>query len=180
MNIREEQAIRAKASDLMLDWSASKDPPFSGESPEGYGEALQVAHIIADESKLSLHRWIDSARRVGLSWADIGDALGISKQAAQQRFGAGQIDVDEEGTNTQTVRLGATAFNEMKIMREEGERGNELVGVGFLLLIFRKTSQTWEYDRVSALGPTYPNRLKEGWQRVDAWGPFVYLKRPLQ
>jgi hypothetical protein len=31
--------------------------------------------------------WVDKAREAGASWAQIGTALGISRQAAQQRFG---------------------------------------------------------------------------------------------
>lgn len=31
---------------------------------------------------------VERCRREGLSWAQIGNALGISKQAAQQRYGS--------------------------------------------------------------------------------------------
>ncbi len=30
---------------------------------------------------------VDKARKEGASWADIGQAIGVSRQAAQQRFG---------------------------------------------------------------------------------------------
>jgi hypothetical protein len=36
---------------------------------------------------LKLHRQVNVARESGHSWAAIGYALGISKRAAQQRFG---------------------------------------------------------------------------------------------
>jgi hypothetical protein len=38
-------------------------------------------------AQLNLHRRVSSARRSGHSWAAIGYALGVSRQAAQQRFG---------------------------------------------------------------------------------------------
>jgi hypothetical protein len=41
-------------------------------------------------AQLNLHRRVRSARRGGHSWAAIGYALGISRQAAQQRFGGGE------------------------------------------------------------------------------------------
>jgi hypothetical protein len=41
-------------------------------------------------AQLNLHRRVGSARRSGHSWAAIGYALGISRQAAQQRFGEGE------------------------------------------------------------------------------------------
>ena len=36
----------------------------------------------------ALNRTVREARRAGLSWTEVGAVLGISKQAAQQRFGA--------------------------------------------------------------------------------------------
>jgi hypothetical protein len=38
-------------------------------------------------AELMLRRNVATARRTGHSWASIGFALGISRQAAQQRFG---------------------------------------------------------------------------------------------
>jgi hypothetical protein len=41
-------------------------------------------------AQLNLHRHVSSARRSGHSWAAIGYALGVSRQAAQQRFGGSE------------------------------------------------------------------------------------------
>jgi len=38
-------------------------------------------------AELDLHRRVGNARRGGHSWAAIGMMLGVSRQAAQQRFG---------------------------------------------------------------------------------------------
>lgn len=45
--------------------------------------AQHVASLAADALDLA----VDAARDHGLSWQQIGDAFGITKQAAQQRFG---------------------------------------------------------------------------------------------
>lgn len=41
-------------------------------------EAREVARLTAE--------WCDKARDAGASWQQIGDALGMSKQGAQQKF----------------------------------------------------------------------------------------------
>jgi hypothetical protein len=179
MRIAEQQALRARVAALMLDWAENREPPFTGESREGFEEAILAAHLIADESRVELHRWVDAARRSGLSWSEIGEVLGISKQAAQQRFrtpdineAAGPSDASEDEI---LVRWGAHAFNEMDILREEGAKGHELVSFGPLFLKFRRTETNWEYRRV--IGGR-PKLEREGWRYVGSWLPFFYYKRP--
>jgi hypothetical protein len=42
-------------------------------------EAREVERLTAD--------WVQKARDAGASWQQIGDALGVTRQAAQQRYG---------------------------------------------------------------------------------------------
>jgi hypothetical protein len=181
MNISEQQELRANVSELMLAWADSRHPPFTGESREGFEEAILAAHLIADEGRLVLHRWVDAARRSGLSWSEIGDTLGISKQAAQQRF-RNPADSDVEPSLSdggQIIRYWATAFNEMRILREEGEKGHELVAVAALALVFRRTDQQWEYRRVISSAAAVGRMEHDGWTYVASWLPFLYFKRPV-
>ena len=180
MHILEQQAIRAKTSALVLDWAASREPPFTGETGEGFLEAITAAHLVADEGRVGLQRWVDAARRTGLSWTDIGSALGISKQAAQQRFKSTETADDLAGEDgEEIVRLGATAFNEMSILRDEGKKGRELVRTGALTLVFRPTSHPWEYRRRVGVVPMIAEMKSAGWIYVSSWIPFHYFKRPL-
>jgi hypothetical protein len=179
--VQDEQAIRARVSGLVEAWAAERVPPFTGESAEGFAEAITVAHLVADEGRLTLQRWVDAARRTGLSWAEIGQALGISKQAAQQRFRPGEL-ADEQlaDSGDEIVRLGATAFNELKILREEGLRGRELMRVGALALVFRPSGRRWEYlRRVAPWAAPEAVQAAEGWTHVGSWLPFQYYKRPI-
>lgn len=41
---------------------------------------------VADDASEFLHRHVEILRARGLSWSDIGNALGISRQAAWERF----------------------------------------------------------------------------------------------
>jgi hypothetical protein len=176
MNIAEQQALRDRVGALMLEWAENRQPPFTGDGREGFEEAILAAHLIADESRVVLHRWVEAARRSGLSWSEIGDALGISKQAAQQRFRTPGMDGDEplSGDGEVVVRHGANAFNEMSILRDEGKLGHELLSVGPLRLTFRRTDMRWEYRRVIGSGAGLE---REGWTHVASWLPFLYYKR---
>ena len=178
MRVLEQQSIRQKTATLMEDWANSRQPPFTGDTADDFQEAITAAHLIADEAKLGLHRWVDAARRSGLSWSDIGDTLGISKQAAQQRFKGlqGEDDLaDRDGEKI--VRLGATAFNEMAILRDEGRNGNELVDTGAFKLTFRATGGEWEYHRRIGGADMRTEMMTNGWSHVSSWMPFHYFKR---
>ncbi len=180
MQLAEQQLIRNNTASLVTEWAGNRQPPFTGETLEGFADAIVAAHLVADEGRLSLHRWIDAARRTGLSWTDIGDALGISKQAAQQRFRSLGSDEDlAVGEGEEIVRLGATAFNEMSILREEGLKGHELIRTGALTLVFRPTERAWEYRRHIGSGAMIVDMKKAGWTHVSSWMPFHYFKRPI-
>jgi len=178
MDIAAEEEIRARAGNIALAWYGEKHGEFAGRSGEDYGEMIVAAHVAAEESRHALARWVDAGRRASLSWAEIGALIGISKQAAQQRFGGGTQEEPECAAGIIT-RTGATAFNEMAILEEEGGAGRELVGTGLLSLLFRQTEGRWEYRRVTALFPDQARaRLqRSGWAYVSSWYPFHYFKR---
>ena len=65
--------------------------------PEGGPlENVSDAFAVSDSSTSSRTRcigyFVDQARRSGLSWSQIGAAMGVSKQAAQKRFVPGQAE----------------------------------------------------------------------------------------
>lgn len=180
MDMRSEQEIRGRAGDLALAWYTEKHGEFRGAAPQDFGEMIVAAHVAADESRAALHRWVDAGRRASLSWAEIGGLIGISKQAAQQRFGGGAQEEQARAAGL-VVRSGATAFNEMAILEQEGCEGRELIRTGLLSLLFRQTDSPWEYRRVTALFPDQARvRLqRNGWAYVSSWYPFHYFKRPI-
>lgn len=181
MWITEQQELRDKTAALVLDWAENRHPPFTGETVEGFGDAIVAAHLVADEGRLALHRWVDAARRAGLSWADIGDSLGITKQAAQQRFKAPDHDDDKMifDDGEEIRRLGANAFNEMRMLREEGQKCHELVRTGPLTLVFRRSDHAWEYRRRVGAAAMMAEMKKAGWTYVSSWLSLHYFKRQL-
>lgn len=176
MTPSDELDLRQRAAGLALVWQEER-APFAGAARDEYPPMIEAAHVVADEARLALHRWIDASRRAGLSWAEIGALIGISKQAAQQRFGGGRAG-DLEDTDY-IVRQGANAFNEVAIMAEEGAIGRELVGTGMFRLIFVQTDRAWEYRRMVGIGPDTETMAAHGWQLVSSWLPFHYFKRPV-
>jgi hypothetical protein len=178
MNITTEETIRRRTASIPLELVGG-ETGFRGAGPAEFRDVIQAAQIVASEATLSLQRWVSAGRREGMSWTDIGDVLGISKQAAQQRFRTDLGGDGPDGPDQIEVRLGATAFNEVRILEQEGGRGNELLRVGALGLVFRKTAEVWEYRRVVALSSPMAEAAmaKEGWSYVASWFPFHYFKR---
>lgn len=64
-------------------------PPTTFEILIGVGEDLRTAQRVLTEATAS---WAVNAALSGASWKQIGDALGITKQAAQQRYGSMFVD----------------------------------------------------------------------------------------
>jgi hypothetical protein len=50
------------------------------------GEAVHLADEMAAMGDRLIEHFVDSARDSGASWSEIGERLGVSKQAAQKRF----------------------------------------------------------------------------------------------
>jgi hypothetical protein len=56
------------------------------------GEARRRASALTDVGDQLVDHYVAQARAGGASWSQIGDALGVSKQAAQQRRSGGQFE----------------------------------------------------------------------------------------
>ena len=115
---------------------------------------------------------------MGHAWSVIGRELGISRQAAQQRFGQATPEAELNGTMRTIGQV--TAFNEMEILKHEGAAGNHLVAFGPLYLTVQASSQQWEHLRVTTvwMGDLRRQLEQSGWVYVGTWFPFRYFKRP--
>ena len=54
---------------------------------DGDGEALTLMTDLADEIDTAIAQAVTGLRAFGYSWAEIGSRLGVTRQAAQQRWG---------------------------------------------------------------------------------------------
>jgi Clp amino terminal domain, pathogenicity island component len=53
---------------------------------ENLADAMTVSGRLDEQSDALIGYFVDQARRSGVSWSQIGTCMGVSKQAAQQRF----------------------------------------------------------------------------------------------
>ncbi|OJU15111.1 MAG: hypothetical protein BGN95_03150 [Sphingomonas sp. 66-10] len=174
----EEEVIKQRVLALVTDWAAFRHPPFTGEKTAEFVDAISVAHLVAEEAKSNLRQWVLIARRAGVSWLDIGGALGISKQAAQQRYGSTSTDKDPPRKSARGIfSLKAGSMQEMTILHREGRRGHELIDATKSELSFKRTRKTWEYRKVIFSSLEIHRMMKEDWMHVSDVFPFSYFKR---
>ncbi len=79
------RAERAKAVEEWADWVESSD------LKEADTEALRLIADLAERREVveeELTEAVRSARQAHRSWSEIGTMLGVSKQAAQRKYGA--------------------------------------------------------------------------------------------
>jgi len=120
---------------------------------------------------------VHQARRAEIPWSEIGTKMGITRQAVQQRFAPEELP-QTQAADIRTIP-GATAFNEMQILEQEGKAGYHLIGFGPLYLTVKASGQKWEHRRLISFSMI--NELnfmeKDGWTYVGSWFPFHYFKR---
>ena len=120
---------------------------------------------------------VASARHLGASWEAIGKVLGISRQAAQQRFG-GAVDTEPPAAQEQRIIRRVTAVNEMAVLQREQAEGWHLVGFGVGKLVVARSDHPWEHERLTFASHSLLRTMEEaGWRIVGSWGWWTYMKR---
>ncbi|HEY1706028.1 MAG TPA: Clp protease N-terminal domain-containing protein [Trebonia sp.] len=62
-----------------------------GDPLDRVSDAFSVSATLSEESDALLGHFVDQARRSGATWSQIGEAMGVTKQAAQKRFVPGKF-----------------------------------------------------------------------------------------
>jgi ATP-dependent Clp protease ATP-binding subunit ClpA len=57
-----------------------------GSALDNLADAVAVGEHLGEQADSLIGHFVDQARRSGASWSQIGTSMGVSKQAAQQRF----------------------------------------------------------------------------------------------
>ncbi|MFG2341533.1 hypothetical protein [Streptomyces yangpuensis] len=157
--------------------------------PHGYLRLVDASRVGAEESSRLLREAVQGARAAGHSWDAVGRVLGVSRQAAQQRFagratgGASPSPSSAGGPDAPERRIigGLSAFNEMAALEEAGRDGWHVVGYGPFFHEVEASGHPWEHCRVTLpLAARHRRMESEGWIPVGAgWFPWRYYKRPV-
>ena len=75
------------AADAIVDEAMRELVARSGEGELTVGAALGATAALRDAADRKLFELVGFARDAGASWASIGEALGVTTQAAHQRYG---------------------------------------------------------------------------------------------
>ena len=71
-------------------WLDQLDPSTAEARDAAHFRAIMAANQALATAEHNLRQAVADARAAGDSWAIVGGALGVTKQAAQQRFGQGR------------------------------------------------------------------------------------------
>jgi hypothetical protein len=133
-------------------------------------EAQLRAHTLADLGDQLVGHYVGQARQAGSSWSQIGDAIGVSKQAAQQRWVPAAFD-----RFTRRARHVIVLAQEAARVRKHHYIGTEHLllgllgepeGVGALVLVDLVGS-------TSAVSAAVDGRLDPGTENSPAKIPFT-------
>lgn len=175
---RERESVRANAIDQLLEWHLRHRG-----TPGGTADLLDmVGAAVADAqaAETSLQNWVVAARRSGATWAQIGDEIGSSRQAAQQRFGD-LVPPNPSPVASRDVEVvePVTLAEEVAVLAQRGRDGYMVTDVGAQQMVFMKTATPIEHRRVPMLahGPTADEYRADGWEIAVRAFPFLYLAR---
>lgn len=138
---------------------------------DGHLALVAAAADAGRAAEAVLRRAVSAARTGGVSWARIGGALGMTRQAAQQRFGAAS---DDPPVPEQRVLGPVTAFDEMDELDRAGRAGWHTVGAGMFTHTVVRTPTQWLHRRILWRGVPARERA-DGWQVGCRAFPWIYL-----
>ena len=171
----EAEAIRDAVAVAVLRTPAGLSEHLDSD-PAAALTLVDSARVASEEASRLLRESIAGARTSGHSWDAIGRVLGVSKQAAQQRFGSGGVP---RVAGARRVLSPVTAFDEMPALAEAARYGWHSVDYGTLHHVLEKSDQQWQHRRV--VWGTVPRAQLEadGWQLIrHNTFPWGYWARP--
>lgn len=172
----------ARLADAIVEAVLAAGAQDREDEPEDHLRMVAASRVAAEESSRMLRRSINGARAAGHSWEEVGGVLGVSRQAAQQRFGTPARGVAEQTSVRKELRP-VTAFNEMPALEAEARHGWHSIDYGAFFHLVEASPHQWEHRRFWWPSRRRRRRMEEaGWQVITPSNfdsPWAYYKRPL-
>ncbi|MCC2315726.1 hypothetical protein [Cellulomonas xiejunii] len=153
------------------------EPDLAGrleQDPRAYLDLVSLVRDASGATDAMLRDAVASARAAGCTWNDLGGVLGMSRQAAQQRFAPATEPAPDDRARDSAVLAPLTAFNEMRVLARAGRYGWHCVGYGAGYHVVERDDRQWEHLRTS-----FGRHPGGDWQRVgQGWGWWAYWARP--
>jgi hypothetical protein len=106
-----------------------------GGALEHLSEAVLASESLGEVADHLIGHFVDQARRAGASWTEIGQYMGVSKQAAQKRFVPKMTDAPESLEGGVFARFTQRARHTIVQSQEEARAaGHDYIGTEHLLL----------------------------------------------
>ncbi len=119
---------------------------------------------------------VRAAHDAGVSWAKIGELLGISRQAVQQRFDPHYV-ADESVTDSTRIVGPVTRAEELNHLAEAGSQGWRLVSARHGEHTVERDGQHWEVKRVSVFSARPLPAERDGWRAAAMRFPDCFYIR---
>lgn len=130
----------------------------------GLTEMAKVADAMLAEA-------VASARADGATWAELGQILGVTRQAAHRRFGR------EVAPSSEGVAVMASRRDELRDINELGRRGYRLSSVGLRRLEMQFVGVPTRHARAVGISAEAGRLVEEGWTIVGWRFPDVFFCR---
>lgn len=135
----------------LIDQVQSRSP--GQDALERLSEAVLVSSHMAELADRLVGHFVDCARQAGASWSEIGQSLGVSKQAAQKRFVAWPSVRARRSTHGLSDRLTGPARRVAEGAQEQAHRGHhDEVGTVHLVLGLVREPQAMAARAIEAQG----------------------------
>ncbi|AVT28602.1 Clp protease [Plantactinospora sp. BC1] len=125
----------------------------SGDALERLTDAVLVGDYLGDLADHLIGHFVDQARRAGASWTEIGQSMGVTKQAVQKRFVTRRSELDEPVPAGVLARFTDRARHVLTEAQAEARgAGSPEVGTEHLLLGILHEPDGLAGRAISALG----------------------------
>lgn len=136
--------------DELIDYVKNQRP--DGDALDRLTAAMMVSEHLDEVADHLIGHFVDQARRAGASWTEIGQSMGVSKQAAQKRFVPGK-SAEPLASDNVFARFTSQARQAVVAAQEEARQTqHDYIGTEHVVLGLLTVPNAIAVETVTALG----------------------------